>query len=169
MMPEGRTRRIEPKTLLAILALMAGEWILLVAGVRKDEMIVGAVAVSFAAAFLCLILRSQKIELNFTIRDAFTVWRVPWYILSNTFTLCCVLMRDFLEVRHAGSYYRVSGFKTSKTDPTLVARRVLATVYTSVSPNSIVIGIDYDQNRLLLHQVIRDDVSKMTKELGGQP
>ena len=47
-------------------------------------------------------------------------------------------------------------------------RRVLATAYTTVSPNSIVIGIDYEQSRLLLHQVKRDEVSTMTKRLGGQ-
>ena len=83
--------------------------------------------------------------------------------------MCEVLVKELLGKARAGSYYRVSGFKTSKTDPTLVARRVLATAYTTVSPNSIVIGIDYEQSRLLLHQVKRDEVSKMTKELGGQP
>ena len=162
-------QQIQPKNLLLILGLMAGEWILLVAGVKKNEMIVGLASVLLASTFLCLVLRSQEIEFNFKLQDVCTLWRAPWYILTNTFTLCNVLFKDLFGSERAGSYYRVSGFKTSKTDPTLVARRVLATAYTTVSPNSIVIGIDYEQSRLLLHQVKRGEVSRMTKELGGQP
>jgi len=168
-MKEQRKQPIKPQSLLLIFGLMGGEWILLVTGVKRNEMIVGLASVLLASTFLCAILRSQSIELNFMMRDVCTVWRIPWYILTNTFTLCDVLLRDVFTSERAGSYYRVSGFKTSKTDPTLVARRVLATAYTTVSPNSIVIGIDYEQSRLLLHQVKRDKVSAMTKELGGQP
>ena len=157
------------RNVLFIVVLMAGEWVLLVAGVKRNEMIVGLFSVMPAAAFLCLVLRTQKMELNFQVRDVCSLWRVPWYILTNTFTLIDVLGKELLGMQGAGSYYRVSGFKTSKTDPTLVARRVLATAYTTVSPNSIVIGIDYEQSRLLLHQVKRDEVSTMTKRLGGQP
>jgi hypothetical protein len=168
-MTAQRKRTIRPHTVFLILALMAGEWVMLVAGVKRNEMIVGLVAVLFACAFLCLVIRSQDMEYNFTLRDISTIWRVPWSILTNTFTLCSVLAKDVFGRERAGSYYRVSGFKTSKGDPTLVAKRVLATAYTTVSPNSIVIGIDYEQSRLLLHQVKRAEVSEMTKQLGGQP
>ena len=155
------THNIKPHNLLLILALMTGEWILLVAGVKRNEMIVGFGAVLLAFAFLCLVLRAQDIDLDFKLRDISAIWRVPWYILANTLTLCSVLAKDILGIERAGSFYSVSGFTTSKTDPTLVARRVLATAYTTISPNSIVIGIDYEQSRLLLHQVKRDEVSKI--------
>lgn len=148
---------------------MAGEWILLVGGTKTHELLVGLVAVAAAIAFLAAILRTETMELKFTLRDVSTLWRVPGYIVTNSFTLCGVLAKDLLHLEPPGSYYRVSGFKTSKTDPTLVARGVLATAYTTVSPNSIVIGIDYTQSRMLLHQVKRDEVSAMTKQLGSQP
>jgi hypothetical protein len=157
------------RTVITIVALMGSEWVLLVAGVKPHEMLVGALSITAAAAFMCSILRSETMELNFMLRDVVKVWQVPWHILTNTFTLCEVLFKDLLLNKPAGSYYRISGFKTSKTDPTLIARRVLATAYTTVSPNSIVIGIDYEQSRMLLHQVQRDEVSEMTKSLGGQP
>jgi len=78
-----------------------------------------------------------------------------------------VLLRDLLRSRRAGSFYRVSGFETSKDDPRLIGRRVLATVYTTISPNSIVIGIDFRQSRMLFHQIERSGVSKMAKGLGA--
>jgi hypothetical protein len=168
-MSADRKSEIKVHTVVIVLALMCAEWILLVAGMKPHEMLTGGASVAVAALFLCLILRSQTIAFNFLLSDVCTVWRVPWYILTNTYTLCSVLLKDLLGLGRAGSYYRVSGFKTSKQDPTLVARRVLATTYTTVSPNSIVIGIDYEQSRLLLHQVKRDEISEMTKKLGGQP
>jgi hypothetical protein len=63
----------------------------------------------------------------------------------------------------------VSGFKTSKSDRRLIARRVFATFYTTMAPNFIVIGIDYRQSRMLFHQLERTSVSMMTKDLGAQP
>jgi hypothetical protein len=78
-----------------------------------------------------------------------------------------VLLRDLFTSHRADSLYRVSGFSTSKDDPRLVSRRVLATIYTTASPNSIVIGIDYKQSRLLFHQVERSAVSEMTRRLGA--
>ena len=167
-MSSGRTA-VRPRILITIFLLMAGEWILLVAGVKGHEMLVGLASVLAAAVFLRLVLQTERLQTDFRLRDVCAVWRVPGYILTNTWTLCDVLLKDLLKLQAAGSYYRVSGFRTSRTDPELIARRVLATVYTTVSPNSIVIGIDYEQSRMLLHQVKRDEVSTMTKQLGGQP
>ncbi len=154
---------------LAILALvlMAGEWILLVAGTRPHEMMVGAVSVAASALFLSVVTTTSTLALDFRFSDLVAGWRIPWYILSDCYVLLVVLLRDLFPSHRAESLYRVSGFKTSKDDPRLVARRVLATIYTTTSPNSIVIGIDFSQSRMLFHQMERSSVSKMTKQLGA--
>jgi hypothetical protein len=166
--PSSR-RKTSPTVILIIFLLMSCEWILFVAGVKPHEMLVGTLSVAVATAFMCAVLRSGSLQTHFTLRDVATVWRVPWYILTNTTTLCEVLVKDLFGISSAGSYYCVSTFETSKTDPVLIARSVLATAYTTVSPNSIVIGIDYEQNRMLLHQLKRGELSEMTKQLGAQP
>jgi hypothetical protein len=89
--------------------------------------------------------------------------------LSKDFEIIVILLKDLLGIRRAGSFYRVCGFKTSKSDPQLVARRILATFYTTMAPNFIVIGIDFRQSRMLFHQLERSSVSQMTKALGAQP
>jgi hypothetical protein len=89
--------------------------------------------------------------------------------LSGLYEIIAILLKDLLGVKKADSFYRVSGFKTSKSNPSLVARRILATFYTTMAPNFIVIGIDFHQSRMLFHQLRRSSVPKMTKSLGAQP
>lgn len=163
-MTSSQSKRVLP--VLAI-SLMALEWILLVAGTRPDELIVGGASILLSAIFLATVSKMSTLKLDFHVSDVAQGWPIPWYVLSDCFTLTKVLLRDLFTPHRAESLYRVSGFKTSKDDPRLVARRVLATVYTTTSPNSIVIGIDFKQSRMLFHQLQRSAVSEMTRSLGA--
>lgn len=162
-------RKISPGVLALSVLVMAAEWILLVAGLKRDEMIVGAIGVLASALFLQFVYRSEHQQLDIRVRDLLQAWCLPWYILSEGWTITWILIRDLSGIRRASSFYRVSGFKTSKYDPLLIARRVLATAYTTMAPNSIVIGIDYEQSRMLFHQLERSSVPKMTQALGALP
>ena len=150
-----------------VVALLAGEWILFTAGVKGQEMLIGAFAVLLSLIFLLVVFRyaAQRIQLN--ARDVLQAWRIPWYLVSDAWVILRVLALDLLGKR-AGSFYRVSGFRTARAQPDLVGRRVLATLYTSVSPNSIVLGVDWKQSRMLSHQLARSPATKMTRSLGGQ-
>lgn len=165
-MRSSRQRARLPLAAFAIL-LMAVEWILLVAGTRGHEMIVGGGSVLLSAVFLADVHRTSNLAIDFGAADVAAGWRIPWYILSDCYTIIVVLMRDLFTSRRAASLYRVSGFKTSKDDPRMTAREVLATVYTTTSPNSIVIGIDVSQSRMLFHQIERSRMETMTKKLGA--
>jgi hypothetical protein len=148
---------------------MALLWILFVGGTRRNEMIVGAGVLLLSGAFLFLLAYKEPLSLQLRWTDLATCWRIPWYIVSGVYEIVVILMKDLFGVKRADSFYRVSGFKTGKHDPRLIARRVLATAYTTTAPNFIVIGIDYAQSRMLFHQLERSSVPKMTKELGAQP
>jgi hypothetical protein len=148
---------------------MAAEWILLVAGLKRHEMIVGALCILAAGLFLQLVYRAQDQRLDIRLADLAQSWRIPWYILTGTWEITLILFKDLLNIQRAGSFFRVSGFKTSKHDPRLVARRVLATAFTTTAPNFIIIGIDYEQSRMLFHQLSRSSVPRMTQALGAQP
>jgi hypothetical protein len=147
--------------------LMAGEWILLVAGVKPHEMIVGAAAILCSTLFLHCVHSQSTLRLDFRAKDIAAGWRIPWYVLRGCWQITAVLFRDLFTSQRAGSFYRVSGFATSKQDPRLVARRVLATFYTTATPNFIIIGIDFNQSRLLFHQIDRGSVPAMTRQLGA--
>ncbi|HEX4650348.1 MAG TPA: Na+/H+ antiporter subunit E [Granulicella sp.] len=150
-------------------AVMAGGWILLVAGTKPHELIVGAVSVSAAALFLYQVKRSEKLELRFRLADVTTGWRVPGYLAVDIWVITKILVLDLLRIKRTGSHYRVWGFKTSKKSPVLAARRVLATLYTTTTPNSIVVGIDYERQRILIHQMERSRLTATERELGAKP
>jgi multisubunit Na+/H+ antiporter MnhE subunit len=154
--------------LFAIL-LMAAEWILLVAGAPCHEMIVGVVVVTVSSFFLTNVNQMSTLDLDFRVSDVAKGWRVPWDVIRDCYTITAVLVRDLFTSRNSGSFYRVCVFKTSEYDPRLIARRVLATLYTTTSPNSIVIGIDFNQNRMLFHQLQRSTFPKAAKSLGANP
>ncbi len=151
-----------------VVVTMVAEWILLVAGTRRDEMIVGALSLFACGAFLLVCHRSSGLDLKPSLADLAQGWRLPWYMLADVWIITVALVKDLLGLAPAGSFFRVSGFKTSKRDPHLEGRGVLATLYTTVTPNSIVLGIDPDQSRMLFHQLVRTPNSDMTRSLGAQ-
>lgn len=152
-------------TLLLIVML----WIIFVGGVRRDEMIVGIGVLIGSVAFLYLVWRTETLNLDFKFQDIVQGWRIPWYIVSGIYEIILVLIWDLIHVKCADSLYRIGRFEPSKGDPRLEARRVLATFYTTMAPNFIVIGIDEHRNRTLFHQLKRSNIPKMKKALGAQP
>ncbi len=165
----GRLRTISAGVLALSVLVMAGEWILLVAGLKRDEMIVGALSVLASGLFLQFVYRAEDQKLDFRLKDLAACWRIPWYIVTGSWEITVILFKDLVGIKRASSFYRVSGFKTAKYDPVLVARRVLATAFTTTAPNFIIIGIDYEQSRMLFHQLERSSVPIMTQELGALP
>ena len=162
--------RRPPLSLCAlILLLIALLWILFVGGTRRNEIIVGTVVLSFSSAFLYQVWRIETLNVDFSLKDLAQGWRIPWYVVTDSCIIVAILLRDLLTAKRAGSFYRVSRFKTSESDARLVARRVLATFYSTMTPNSIIIGIDSRQNRMLVHQLKRSSISKMIQALKAQP
>jgi hypothetical protein len=149
--------------------LITALWILFVGGTHRDEMIAGAGVFFLSEAFLYQAWRTETLRLEIRWEDLSQGWRIPWYVVSGVYELIAILAKDLFGVKRADSLYRVSGFKTSKSDPRLIARRVFATFYTTMTPNFIVIGVDYRQSRMLFHQLKRSSVPRMTKALGAQP
>jgi hypothetical protein len=161
----------KPKAIfIAVLAvlLMSAEWILLVAGTHIDEMIVGVASILASGAFLFAVHRHSTLHTDFRLSDIAKGWRIPWYVISDIFVITIVLFKDLFGIEKAKSLFRVSGFQTAKEDPIMVARRVLAIAYTSASPNTIVLGIDYTCSRMLFHQLKRTPLPQMTKDLGAK-
>ncbi len=157
-----------PVQLLAGIAvtLLLG-WIWLVASLHLHEMIVGVMVVALSTAFCALVLRSATLPLDLHWHDILQVRHVPAEIVADAWIVTAVLFRDLLGVERAGSYYRVAGFAASRRDPVLVAREALATVYTTLSPNVIVVGIDTAQGHMLFHQLRRAKVSSSSRGLGA--
>ena len=148
--------------------VLAVLWLGMTSSLQWQELCVGCVSVSLTALFLCSVYREELERYDLRTADVLTIWRAPWYVVSSLWEIIAVLFRDLFGIERAPSLYRVCGFRSSKDDPLLVTRAALATAYTSLAPNFIVIGIDYTQSRMLFHQIRSSKVPLMTKQLGAQ-
>ena len=135
---------------------------------QRDEMIVGAAVLILSSLFLYTVWRVEAFRLDFRLADVAQGWRIPGYLVSKNIEIVKVLLKCWSGRGAARSLYRVSGFKTSNSNPRLAARQILATLYTTVAPNFIVIGIDDRQSRMLFHQIERTGISTLTKALGAR-
>jgi hypothetical protein len=165
----SKSRRTPPGVTAVVAFCLAFGWVWLVAGTHLHEMMVGAAVVVLATLFLKAVHESSQNKIRLEWKDVAQCWRIPWYMTSGIWEITVILFKDLTYLSRAGSYYRVSGFKSSRRDRTVVAREVLATVYTTTAPNFIVIGIDPELSRMLFHQIERSSVPKMTQALGAQP
>lgn len=170
-MAPGKHRRKLRSAMAPALAivLMAGSWVVFVGGVQRDEMFVGAGVLLLTAAFLYLVWRVETLKVELRTKDVAQGWRIPWDVAGDVWRLIVILARDVFGSRRAGSFYRVCAFRKSRPEAQFAGRDVLATAFTTMSPNSIVIGIDREQGRMLFHQLQRTGIPKMTRALGAQP
>ena len=73
---------------LAIAAL----WVLFVGGTRAHEVFAGFAVLVLSAAFLFRVAKMESLQLDFRMVDLLTCWRIPWYIVSDSYTILVVLL-----------------------------------------------------------------------------
>ena len=167
--PKSIQRSLRHPVLFALsLILTPALWIVFVGSFNLHELIVGAVASLATLVFITFVCRSSDEELTLRPADLIQFWRIPWYIAVDVYVVTLVAVRDLLHLEPAQSLYRVCGFDTSVHDPVRQACSVMAIAYTTASPNTIVIGIDPTQSRMLFHQIKSSKVPQMTKALGAK-
>ena len=146
----------------------AALWILFVAGVKPQEMIVGAICISLTIAFSWYVAGQCSVEVRLRWTDVAQIRAVPWCILRDTGTILYVLAKDVLRVAPAESLYFAVPYTEISHKPAAIGERVLAVLYTTATPNSIVIGIDLKTRQMLFHQLKKSDIPTMTRHLGAQ-
>lgn len=143
-------------------------WIVFVFSVGRNEMIVGAACSIVAGCFATFVGCRRPVPFRPSLRNWLEAWRLPWYIVNDSAVIVLAFLRDLLGRRNP-SLFRAAPFAAgSQQSQPDTARRVLAVAYTTVTPNSIVVGIDIKRNLLLFHQIERSPISRMTRNLGAK-
>jgi multisubunit Na+/H+ antiporter MnhE subunit len=132
---------------LAEFAVLFCVWLLFVDRLAWSETLVGIGAAALAATG-AEVVRGQE-HPRFLPRAAWIVefWRLPGQILRD----CAHLLLNLLH-RRTGRFLTVA-FRAGGADAHSVARRALAIMYTTLPPNTIVIGIDRKRHVMLLHML----------------
>jgi hypothetical protein len=141
-------------------------WLLFVNTTRMHELWLAAAA-SVVAASGAEVVRAQPFA-DFRPRLVWLIqaWREPWYILEGCATIFWVFFKHFF--RPEPSVLREVVYDPGGSDRESAARRALAITYTTVPPNFVVLGIDFDKRVMLVHQVSETETPAMTRNLGAE-
>ena len=129
-------------------------WLLFTSTVNKSEAVVGAGASLIAATAAEVVRVKTSLGFRPRLRWFRHAIRVPWSILTDTWTVLAVLANHATGRRRVRGQLRAVGFRHGRLgDPRDAARRALVTVGVTTSPNTIVVGVDPDRDELLVHQL----------------
>ncbi len=145
-------------------------WILFTGTFSRHELLVGIVADALSVVGVLVVISKYPARFAPTLKELLAGWRLCWYLISGTWEVLVVAGRDVAGGKRAQSLFRVVPFSAGKQDnPQDTARRVLATLYTTITPTTIVLGVNVSEKKLLFHEIQRGRVSRMTRALGAQP
>lgn len=148
-----------------VLAFLA--WLALAGTLSQQELYLGAACAVFSVALSACVLKRMDIPACVNFLDLLRIWRVPWYLVSDSWSILRALGEDLSGTSRAGSHFRAVAFKSGKSSRGFF-RGALAVIYTTLTPNIIVIGIDEEHALMIFHQIERTAVPELTKQLGAR-
>jgi multisubunit Na+/H+ antiporter MnhE subunit len=129
-------------------------WLLYVGQLSPSELITGALA-AILAAVASEAVRGQNLARFYPATHwVFLLGRLPLDVLRDCGRLTQALFRSLFLSTPPASNFREIEFPGGGDDARSDARRALAGGALSLPPNSYVIGIDRERNRILLHNLI---------------
>lgn len=151
---------------VADLAAMTGFWILFTSTLKISELLAGLGAAAIATVGV-VVVQGQDFA-RFSPKPQWLLYTLtlPWDVLRDT----AIVFRAGLKyaLRRKSDGYLVSvDFNAGGDDQRSSARRALVTALTTIPPNSIVLGIDKKENRILLHLLAPTEIPGIIRKLGA--
>ncbi len=143
-------------------------WLIYVSQISLWELLVGAAAAGLSTLGLAVFQHCRRVKFGPSWHEIAEGWRLPHCVLSGTWSLLQSVARQLFTRRGAHSSLAAVRFEVGGDDPAGAGRRSLAVLYTTMTPNSVVIGIVREQGLMLYHQIIPGDVLQITRHLGAK-
>lgn len=147
---------------------LLGLWMLFVSQLQRAEFVAG-VAAALLGAIADGVVKSKRLA-KFGPRPAW-LWLFswePWYVLTGSAAILRALALRLMG-KKSESLFRVVPFRAGGEDPESAARRALAITAISISPDTIVVGVDRKRKYMLLHLIAPKPVSRIARQLGAEP
>jgi len=144
----------------------AALWLLFSAKLSVDELVASLIAATFACVGIAVVRSADRTPFRPTRAMLIQAWRIPGDLLDGAWKVFGGMAR-FL----AGRGWPQGALRTLQTDlgpeddPKCNARRALVITYTTITPNTVVIGFVPEQDLMLLHQFVATDELKIAKSL----
>ena len=142
-------------------------WFVFTGEISFEEMLAGVGCALFSSWFCIRTWREMDLMIELRVADFLESWQLPWTLIQGAGQVVAVLAKDLAGGKRAESTYFAVPFER-RHDGNGMLRRVLAVSFTSVSPNTIVIGIDRRRGLLLYHVISPAKLPEMTQKLGAR-
>lgn len=153
-MPRLRTAQLALARWTAWWVGLAALWMLLDDTVAFPELMAGAGAATVGATAAEIVHAQGLVRLRPRVSWLRGAWRLPVGLFADTGRLIAVLYRVLVLRREVRGSFRTVSFRAGGADaPHDVARRALAKFSTSFAPNTYAIGIDVEDDVMLVHQL----------------
>jgi multisubunit Na+/H+ antiporter MnhE subunit len=146
--------------------ILWGLWMAFVSNAHRSEMIAGVAAALIAAVADGVVKSRRLVEFFPRFSWLALILLEPWYALEGTWEIFVALAEHMLGKPSKAELKSVP-FDPGGDDDVSQARRAIAATYFTIPPNFIVLGIDRDRARILVHQVSPTGVPVIAKKLGA--
>ncbi|HTW95718.1 MAG TPA: hypothetical protein VMD30_13025 [Tepidisphaeraceae bacterium] len=158
---------------MAIIALTAGsQWVLWLAytdSLGYREMCAGAGGAAIATLAVWIYGIKGKIRFRLSLRDVAQAIYLPWNVLVDTWKIVRAVGMQIFTAGGAPSLVAAVEFEVGQAKPIDAGRQALAITYTTLTPNSIVLGIVPEQGLMIYHRIVPGKLMAATRHLGARP
>lgn len=143
-------------------------WMMFVSKISWQEFGIGVLA-AIAGAIGDAVVKAEGLALfKPKPRWVLLIFSEPWYVLKGTVLVFRELARVCTGRQPWGGFQSVP-FRYGGSNEVASGRRALFAAYTTISPDTIVVGLDRDQHIALLHQLGSREVPELADRLGANP
>lgn len=139
-------------------------WLLFVYQITMPELLAGAAAAALTVVGLETSLKAEPLHFRPKLRWFAELWKLPATILEDLWVLLQTLARHALK-KPSQALFQTTPFRTSGDESHRAGQRCTATVFMSVSPNSVVVDIDTKQDFIMFHQVKASPIPRFVRKL----
>jgi multisubunit Na+/H+ antiporter MnhE subunit len=165
----ARAQRGGPLFWAANFVILLGAWFLFVGKIDRAELIAGTAGAAIGATAAQLVWSQRVAAFRGHAAWVLEMWRLPKYMITGSWEIFEVLFLQLFGGRRAESLLLAVPYQATGDDAASAALRALAVIYTTSTPNFVVVGVDRKRGHLVFHQLKRSPVLQVTKNLGARP
>lgn len=148
-------------------------WMLFISKWDPYEAELGCLAATFAIIAIWLVKSKSLNPLSYHLQWFLEGVSIPKYVLLGTSEALKAMVLQMSRSNQTLSFLQFVPFEVGSGDFSSQIRMALAIIYTTSTPNFVILGIDYKlgetEGKLIYHQLLKTSVPKMTQKLGAKP
>lgn len=143
-------------------------WMIFVSKASWQELAIGVVAAAAGAIGDAMVKREGLAPFRPQAGWVLLITWEPWYVLKGTVLVFRELARTLTGGQPKGRF-QAAPYRYGGQNEAASARRAIMAAYTTISPDTIVVGLDGNKQIALLHQLGSHEVPELARRLGVKP